>query len=153
MAAVAAPAAAAAPPPVFLCPLSKGLMRDPVTASDGVCYERAAIERWLLSNTASPTTFAPLSSKALQPNAALRAAITAYRDGAARPAGGRRRAPLAAPKEHVQGVMQRRLGFRKFRPEQERVIRGVLDGRDHLVVMATGSGTRAPRSHSPARAL
>ena len=46
-------------------------------------------------------------------------------------------------------MMQRRVGFRKFRPEQERVIRGVLDGRDHLVVMATGSGTRAPRSPSP----
>eukprot|EP01046_Picozoa_sp_COSAG06_P097322 COSAG06_NODE_43428_length_372_cov_0.739927_1_plen_70_part_01 len=33
-----------APPAVFLCPIGKTLMADPVLASDGVNYERAAIE-------------------------------------------------------------------------------------------------------------
>ena len=33
-----------APPAVFLCPIGKSLMVDPVLASDGVNYERAAIE-------------------------------------------------------------------------------------------------------------
>ena len=33
-----------APPAVFLCPIGKSLMVDPVLASDGVNYERTAIE-------------------------------------------------------------------------------------------------------------
>ena len=37
-------AAGHAPPAVFLCPIGKTLMADPVLASDGVNYERAAIE-------------------------------------------------------------------------------------------------------------
>ena len=32
------------PPAVFVCPIGKALMTDPVLASDGVNYERAAIE-------------------------------------------------------------------------------------------------------------
>eukprot|EP01043_Picozoa_sp_COSAG02_P008478 COSAG02_NODE_272_length_26345_cov_761.363179_5_plen_1026_part_00 len=98
----------------------------------------------MLSDTVSPTTRVPLASKALRPNDALRSAITAYRDSAAGnpcgPCQTARRSPLAATKEDVLAVMQRRLGYRHFRPEQERVVRGVLEGRDHLVVMATGAG-------------
>ena len=98
----------------------------------------------MLSNTVSPTTRVPLTSKALRPNDALRSAITAYRDSAAQssnaPGKTARRLPLAATKGDVLAVMQRRLGYRHFRPEQERVIRGVLEGRDHLIVMATGAG-------------
>ena len=41
----------------FLCPLTKELMRDPVSASDGHAYERGAIEAWLAKgNTKSPMT-------------------------------------------------------------------------------------------------
>ena len=40
----AAAAAAQQPPAVFVCPLSHALMVDPVMASDGVNYERRAIE-------------------------------------------------------------------------------------------------------------
>ena len=37
-------------------------------------------------------------------------------------------------------ALRRWLGFGAFRPGQERVVRAVLDGRDALVVMPTGSG-------------
>jgi hypothetical protein len=46
------------------CPLTKRLMRNPVVASDGYTYERAAIERWMASSGArSPITGAPLPTQ------------------------------------------------------------------------------------------
>lgn len=51
-------------------------MRDPVTASDGLTYERGAIEGWfvLLGNAPprSPITGQLLQSTALLPNLAIR---------------------------------------------------------------------------------
>ena len=54
------------------------LFLDPVLASDGVVYERAAIERWIALAAArgrrpsSPVTRAPLRRRALAPVAPLR---------------------------------------------------------------------------------
>ena len=36
------------------CPLTGVIMHNPVRAEDGVTYERAGIEKWLLSNDTSP---------------------------------------------------------------------------------------------------
>lgn len=55
----------------FICPLTRRVMRDPVTASDGHSYERAAIEQWLLRKTISPVTGRTLSSRHLYPNYSL----------------------------------------------------------------------------------
>ena len=61
----------------FLCPITKLLMKDPVMAADGHSYERAAIIRWFASGGAlSPMTGAALANQNLQPNHALRQAIT-----------------------------------------------------------------------------
>lgn len=38
----------------FLCPITYELLREPVVASDGHTYEKAAIEKWLRSNRTSP---------------------------------------------------------------------------------------------------
>jgi len=46
-----------------------------VCTVDGQTYERAAIETWLEQHATSPVTGAPLASKALVPNLALRDAI------------------------------------------------------------------------------
>ena len=40
----------------FLCPITHDLLREPVCASDGQTYERAAIEKWLRSKNISPMT-------------------------------------------------------------------------------------------------
>ncbi|KAK9156868.1 hypothetical protein Scep_003442 [Stephania cephalantha] len=37
-------------PPYFLCPISLEIMRDPVTLSTGITYDRESIERWMFSN-------------------------------------------------------------------------------------------------------
>jgi len=39
---------------LFICPITHGLMVDPVTAEDGHTYERSAIENWLQRKTSSP---------------------------------------------------------------------------------------------------
>lgn len=56
-------AAAATLPSSFMCPLTGGMMTDPVVAADGVTYERAAINEWLQQRDVSPVTGMPLSSR------------------------------------------------------------------------------------------
>ena len=62
----------------FLCPLSKKLMRDPVIALDGHCYERRAIATYLLNHSTSPVSGQALSSKLLIPNLGLQAQIRKF---------------------------------------------------------------------------
>lgn len=62
----------------FLCPITKELMRDPVTTVDGHCYDRQAISLWFQRSRKAPVTGAILSSIDLTPNHALRTAIEEY---------------------------------------------------------------------------
>lgn len=74
---VQAAASNAGVPFSFLCPITKLLMKEPVMAADGHSYERAAITRWFASGgNLSPMTGAALANQNLQPNHALRQAIT-----------------------------------------------------------------------------
>jgi hypothetical protein len=50
----------------FHCPITLDLMVDPVVASDGFTYERAAIEKWIKIKGTSPFTRAPLRSEMLR---------------------------------------------------------------------------------------
>ena len=60
----------------FLCPITQEVMRDPVIGSDGITYERTAIEAWFSAgHSTSPLTRAPMTSRSLVPNIALRAMI------------------------------------------------------------------------------
>lgn len=69
-------------PSYFLCPISLQLMRDPVTISTGITYDRPNIEKWLFScnKTTCPITKQPLSSdlELLTPNHTLRRLIQAW---------------------------------------------------------------------------
>ncbi|XP_042474998.1 E3 ubiquitin-protein ligase PUB23-like [Macadamia integrifolia] len=69
-------------PSYFLCPISQEIMRDPVTVSSGITYDRESIERWISSskNTSTcPVTRQPLSSDTdLIPNHSLRRLIQAW---------------------------------------------------------------------------
>jgi len=65
----------------LLCPITLDYVKDPVVASDGHTYERAAIERWLTEAKSerrwphSPVTLLPLRSTRLIANVALRKAV------------------------------------------------------------------------------
>lgn len=65
----------------FLCPLTKQVMRDPVTLENGQTYEREAIEKWLRECRESgrrpvcPLTMRELRSTELSPSIALRHTI------------------------------------------------------------------------------
>ncbi|XP_043695556.1 E3 ubiquitin-protein ligase PUB23-like [Telopea speciosissima] len=67
-------------PSYFLCPISLEIMRDPVTVSSGMTYERESIERWIFSskNSSCPVTRQPLSDADLTPNHTLRRLIQAW---------------------------------------------------------------------------
>ena len=54
------------------CPITYTVMTDPVTAGDGMTYERAAIEEWLRGSNNSPLTGAELPHTIVVPNQALK---------------------------------------------------------------------------------
>ncbi|KEH41883.1 E3 ubiquitin-protein ligase PUB23-like protein [Medicago truncatula] len=71
--------------PFFLCPISLQLMKDPVTVSTGITYDRESIEKWLFSseNKTCPVTKQLLTHDAnhliiLTPNHTLRRLIQAW---------------------------------------------------------------------------
>lgn len=66
-------------PEGLLCPLTLGLMKDPVTTCDGQSYERKQIQEWLEHNNTSPLTNKRLQSKQLTPNHALRRTIEEWK--------------------------------------------------------------------------
>lgn len=70
-------------PSYFVCPISMQLMKDPVTISTGITYDRQSIEKWLFSfnNATCPVTRHPLSAvddRYLTPNHTLRRLIQAW---------------------------------------------------------------------------
>lgn len=65
-------------PSFFVCPITLGLITNPVIAEDGHSYERESIEQWLSSRHNSPLTNKPIYSKRLITNYNLRAQIVDY---------------------------------------------------------------------------
>ncbi|XP_031479761.1 E3 ubiquitin-protein ligase PUB23 [Nymphaea colorata] len=64
-------------PPYFTCPISLQIMRDPVTISSGITYDRESMEKWVFSykNRACPVTKLPISDLTMTPNHTLRRLI------------------------------------------------------------------------------
>ena len=58
-----------------MCPITQGIMVDPVIASDGHAYERDAIEEWLRRKGTSPVTREPLLDQRLTTSYTLRKLI------------------------------------------------------------------------------
>ena len=58
--------------------MTQCLMIDPVITTDGLTYERAAIEEWLATHDTSPLTGEKLESKVLVPNVTVRGMSRAY---------------------------------------------------------------------------
>ena len=68
------------PPPEYVCPLSLELMTDPVLTSNGQCYDRAFIQKWLRQKQVDPITNNKLRDKKLTPNIPLRKMIQDWMD-------------------------------------------------------------------------
>jgi len=65
-------------PDEFLCPITTGIMSDPVLGSDGHNYERAAITEWLRNHTTSPITRQTMTVADLRSNYSLKSMIGHY---------------------------------------------------------------------------
>ncbi|VVA89624.1 unnamed protein product [Arabis nemorensis] len=64
------------PPPYFICPISKEIMRNPHVAADGYTYEEEEFKTWLrVGDEKSPMTNLRLENHNLTPNLILRTAI------------------------------------------------------------------------------
>ncbi|KAL2521291.1 U-box domain-containing protein 26-like [Forsythia ovata] len=60
-------------PPLFICPISLDLLRDPVTLCTGQTYDRSSIEKWLAAgNLTCPVTMQKLHDPSIIPNHTLR---------------------------------------------------------------------------------
>ena len=62
----------------FYCPITYGIMIDPVIGIDGHTYEKSAIESWLNKSNKSPLTKQHMTVHDLVPNIALRNTIESY---------------------------------------------------------------------------
>ncbi|CAN6484816.1 unnamed protein product [Victoria cruziana] len=60
-------------PPLFLCPISLQIMKDPVTISTGITFDRDNIHRWLFlyKKTTCPVTKQALTDSSFVPNCTL----------------------------------------------------------------------------------
>ncbi|KAL2554216.1 E3 ubiquitin-protein ligase [Forsythia ovata] len=67
-------------PPYFLCPITLEIMKDPVTVSSGITYDRESIEKWLFSrnNSICPVTKQVVSDSELTPNITVRRLIQSW---------------------------------------------------------------------------
>jgi hypothetical protein len=65
-------------PSEFLCPITYGIMEDPVMAPDTYTYERSAIVTWLQQHHTSPMTRERIGATLL-PNRSLALAIERWR--------------------------------------------------------------------------
>ncbi|XP_049371386.1 E3 ubiquitin-protein ligase PUB23-like [Solanum verrucosum] len=67
-------------PPYFICPISLEMMKDPVTISTGITYDRENIEKWIFSakNNTCPATKQSLTCIELTPNVTLRRFIQSW---------------------------------------------------------------------------
>jgi hypothetical protein len=67
-------------PPYFLCPITLEIMKDPVTVSTGITYDRGSIERWIFSqkNNICPVTKQVLLDLEITPNITLRRVIQSW---------------------------------------------------------------------------
>ena len=74
------------------------LMADPVVASDGITYERHAIELWMTTHDVSPLTNQPFDHKLLIPNMSMRSMVAKWceQNGVPVPAPPKREAVKAA---------------------------------------------------------
>ncbi|KAM3328189.1 U-box domain-containing protein 25 [Capsicum galapagoense] len=60
-------------PPLFRCPISLDLFKDPVTLCTGQTYDRSSIEKWLsCGNSTCPVTMQKLHDSSIVPNTTLR---------------------------------------------------------------------------------
>ena len=55
-------------PNFLLCPMTKVIMKDPVSLIDGSTFEHQAIKKWLQTNNTNPLTGLRLSNTSLRPN-------------------------------------------------------------------------------------
>ena len=65
----------------FKCCITHEIMQDPVVDKEGNTYEKAAIEKWLLTKSTSPITRSPLTLSDLTPNRALKNVIEQFLTG------------------------------------------------------------------------
>jgi hypothetical protein len=66
-------------PDVYMCSITRDIMKDPYIAQDGFSYERDAIKKWfLLGRKTSPITNNPLECTQIYPNRALKMNIQQY---------------------------------------------------------------------------
>lgn len=66
-------------PDVYVCSITREIMKDPYIAQDGFSYEREAIKKWfLLGRKTSPITNNPLECTQIYPNRALKMNIQQY---------------------------------------------------------------------------
>ncbi|EKX42406.1 hypothetical protein GUITHDRAFT_55908, partial [Guillardia theta CCMP2712] len=62
-------------PSAFLCPISRGIMKQPAITPDGSTFDREFLARWISTKGTDPMTKKRLQLHEIAPNRALRSLI------------------------------------------------------------------------------
>lgn len=128
-------------PYIYKCPITEKLMADPVQASDGYTYEKAAFHKFILTNgvAKSPLTGEPLDSGDVRPNRAIKDLIEQWceENGETFPDSGCNGSgpPIASSDEIIESSLMaleeerhsRMLMAGEFRPMSERPLRSLWE--------------------------
>ena len=60
------------------CPITQGVLKDPVTLSSGHTFEKSEIEKWLENHNSCPLTRRTVEETSLQTNIAIKGIIKEY---------------------------------------------------------------------------
>ncbi|KAL0410857.1 UNVERIFIED_CONTAM: E3 ubiquitin-protein ligase PUB23 [Sesamum latifolium] len=116
-------------PQHFRCPISMELMKDPVTISTGVSYERRNIEKWfhVYKRRTCPATMQSIETLEMTPNHTLKRVIDAWLDSRAD------HKPSSSAKHDELEMILGTMDSTPFKVSSLRKLRSVLEtGDDHV---------------------
>ncbi|KAH6772887.1 hypothetical protein C2S51_011291 [Perilla frutescens var. frutescens] len=117
----------------FRCPISMEIMKDPVTISTGVTYERKNIEKWFRTykKTTCPATMQCIEGFETTPNHTLNRLIVAWRDLQAEQSGSP--PPPASPKHEELAAALGAIDSTPFKVTCLRKLRSIVKAGDDEV--------------------
>ncbi|KAK6121586.1 hypothetical protein DH2020_044666 [Rehmannia glutinosa] len=121
-------------PQDFRCPISMELMKDPVTISTGVTYERKNIEKWfhIYKKKTCPATMQNIETLEITPNHTLKRLIVAWLDSQADHQNPISRPTPSAQHDELVAILNK-MDFTPFKVSSLRKLRLIVETGDEMM--------------------
>ncbi|CAK9143392.1 unnamed protein product [Ilex paraguariensis] len=128
-------------PQDFRCPISMELMKDPVTISTGVSYERKPIEKWFFTykKKTCPATMQNIENFDITPNHTLKRLIHAWQNGRSQSCSSRP-PPRPSIKHDEVVALLNNVESTPFKVSSLKKLRSIIETSDDIKVVFKRSG-------------